>query len=266
MKFGRVEVALFGALVLLLCVVPFSLAQAPSEPISEAPVYTTPVPQQETYPDSHCAKDITKPTEGTNWSCTRLVDNYSATWVHNGSLTLAGDFIMPYTPGDTSWSGYQLIVLGNITIGGSIIYYNDMATVLISYGCASVGSVNIDWSNIVVPRSYANSDGGAYDIDILRQKTVNTSCPIPQPMSSTSFKFTPATKWCRSYSPIFHNTPRYNGDTTYLSVDMVYNTRCANLATLFFLLGAMAIAVIISLIVYFCHTRPQNKKLEFNRM
>lgn len=271
MKVGRIELALFGALLLLLCVVPFSLAQpvAPTEPVS------TPILEPESAPapgisptsESDCSRWLLKPQQG-NWECLYETGRGSD-WYHNGSLIIDGDFIMPLSPDDMSSSGNTLNVLGNISISGAIVYNGDVSAVLVSRGCATVGSVRINWSGISVPRGYRSSDGGMYEFDIVRQNTINSTCSAPLPMTSTTFSFTPATKWCRSYSPVFHNTPRwagYNGLQTSVWVEMYYVSRCANYSTLIFLMVSMVAALVISLIVYFCHTRPQNEKLEFNRM
>lgn len=255
-SFGRIEIALLAALLLLVCVVPVSIAQAPSLPPESSPIAAEgPIPSSMPAPeappfillDTDCAQRYNKPTVG-NWVCTR--SSYGdPEWVHLGDLIIEGDFEMPVSAQRKEGYSYSFrpTVFGNVSISGSLIYTDAPEASLWVEGCPIVKSIVFDWSHISEPLSYTPSSGYVYTEPLIVQ--YGTNCTLPLRDQNISLTYKKNTRSCRIFQPKL--TPvilSSNSKSQWLYAEISLTSRCSTLPVLYAVISLFFTGVIISVI------------------
>lgn len=226
-----------------------------------------PIPPYGPIDPSYCSEIVGRPSVG-DWTCVRLerktVTVRDYVWYHSGDLIVDGDFPMPSTnPKDyvVYASGFALLVEGNFSVTGDIIYTNDVvAFISIEGGClGSLGGVRVDWSNLDYPNTYDNDRSQREQTVVLVNKTTDDACPNPVQSRKVPFSYSPPKSYCKTFKTSLIHSNFYIGLPS-IEIDIDYLSRCQTLPALFSFLAIMLITLIASLLCYFIWIRPRNTK------
>lgn len=247
-RLGPIEVALFAALLVLLCLVPASLAQnTPSNLPTNATVAE----------DSLCQARASKPKIGT-WTCMFLppyTDEYPA-WVHLGDLDVSTDFNMPQ-----STIGFQIpfYVWGNVNIAGAVIVKDEMSTAMIVDGCFKASSINLEWKDFNIP-DYSSQTTRESVVELT---SYNVCTSNPNPFPGLKFVFEKPSRYCMLYQGELDTEAgcyRTSG-VPCAEVKIKFRSRCATLPILIVFVLVL-VAVLTIMVVFMCKQRATNSDQE----